>query len=301
MKSLADQFLAYLRNERGLSGRTRDAYRRDLDSLLAFLGKGDITDPANVSEHDVRAFVAQRHRQGLGGKSLQRLLSSVRGFFKWMLREGLVEQNPAISVRAPRSARHLPATLDADAIDRLLDIRDPSPLAVRDKAIMELFYSSGLRLSELAALTWDRLDLGSGMVSVTGKGRRERMVPVGRKATEALLNWRKARADFAGPEEPAVFVSSRGNPISTRAIQSRIRHWATRQGLPQNVHPHLLRHSFASHVLESSGDLRAVQELLGHADISTTQVYTHLDFQHLAKVYDKAHPRSQKQARKKAE
>jgi integrase/recombinase XerC len=301
VKTRLDQFLAYLRNERGLSDRTRAAYRRDLDSLLDFLGKENITDPAKVSEHHVRAFVAGRHRQGLGGKSLQRLLSSVRGFFRWMLREGLVEQNPAISVRAPKSARHLPATLDADSIDRLLDIRDKSPLAVRDKAIMELFYSSGLRLSELAALTWDRLDLGSGMVSVTGKGRRERMVPVGRKAAEALLEWRKARAAFAGLEEPAVFVSSRGKPISTRAIQSRIRHWATRQGLPQNVHPHLLRHSFASHVLESSGDLRAVQELLGHADISTTQVYTHLDFQHLAKVYDKAHPRAQKQARKKAE
>jgi len=294
MNTTLEQYLAYLRDERGLSDRTREAYRRDLESLLEALDADGINDPARVTEHHVRALVARRHRQGLGGKSLQRLLSSMRGFFKWMLREGLVEHNPASNVRAPKSGRRLPATLDADTIDRLLDIRDDSPLAIRDKAIMELFYSSGLRLAELAALTWDRLDLGSGLVSVTGKGRRERMVPVGRKATDALLAWRKARGAFAGFDEPAVFVSSRGRPISTRTIQARIRHWATRQGLARNVYPHLLRHSFASHVLESSGDLRAVQELLGHADISTTQVYTHLDFQHLAKVYDRAHPRARR-------
>jgi integrase/recombinase XerC len=294
MKPLLKQFLEYLRDERGLSERTRSAYSRDLLWLMEYLHSRQITDPARVSEHDIRALVAQRHRQGLGGKSLQRLLSSIRGFFKWLLREGLAEQNPALAVRAPKSDRHLPATLDADTIDRLLDIRDKSPLALRDKAIMELFYSSGLRLSELAGLCWNQLDLASGLVSVKGKGNRERMVPVGRKAVDALHEWRKARATLAPYDQPAVFVSQRGSPISTRAIQARIRHWAIRQGIPQNVHPHLLRHSFASHVLESSGDLRAVQELLGHADISTTQVYTHLDFQHLAKVYDKAHPRAKK-------
>jgi integrase/recombinase XerC len=221
-------------------------------------------------------------------------LSAVRSFYKWMLREGIARNNPATPVRAPKSPRHLPATLDADTIGQLLDIPCDTPLAIRDKAIMELFYSSGLRLTELATLKWDQVDLGSGMVTVTGKGNRSRMVPIGRIAAEALVEWRKARVKFTSFEQPYVFVSQRGNPIATRTIQMRIRYWAKRQGMPQNIYPHLLRHSFASHMLESSGDLRAVQELLGHADISTTQVYTHLDFQHLAKVYDKAHPRAKK-------
>jgi integrase/recombinase XerC len=222
------------------------------------------------------------------------VLSAIRSLFRWMLREGLAEHNPATPVRAPKSGRHLPATLDADSIGQLLEIPCDTPLAIRDKAIMELFYSSGLRLSELAGLRWEQLDLGSGMVTVTGKGNRTRMVPVGRMAKQALLEWRKSRVEFASFEQPNVFVSQRGNPISPRTIQARIRHWAKHQGIPQNIYPHLLRHSFASHMLESSGDLRAVQELLGHADISTTQVYTHLDFQHLASVYDKAHPRAKK-------
>ncbi len=294
MKPLINQYLSYLKNERGLSERTRSAYKRDLAGVVEFFNSEGIDKPTGVSEHQIRALVAQRHRQGLGGKSLQRLLSSIRGFFKWLLREGLVEQNPAASVRAPKSARHLPGTLDADTINQLLSITDTSKLAIRDKAIMELFYSSGLRLAELAGLSWDQLDLGSGLVTVDGKGNRSRMVPVGRKAIEALLEWRKVRAAFTSFDENHVFVTQRGGPISMRAIQARVKYWAVKQGLPQNVYPHLLRHSFASHVLESSGDLRAVQELLGHADISTTQIYTHLDFQHLARVYDKAHPRAQK-------
>jgi integrase/recombinase XerC len=294
MQAQVNNFIAYLENERGLSARTLTAYRRDLDQLLAFLANEGIDAPARVTQHHVRAFIAQRHRQGLGGKSLQRMLSAVRSLFRWMLREGLAEHNPATPVRAPKSPRRLPATLDADSIGQLLDIPCDTPLAIRDKAIMELFYSSGLRLSELAGLRWEQLDLGSGMVTVTGKGNRTRMVPVGRVAAQALLEWRKIRGEFASFEQPGVFVSQRGNPISPRTIQARIRYWARRQGIPQNIHPHLLRHSFASHMLESSGDLRAVQELLGHVDISTTQVYTHLDFQHLAKVYDKAHPRAKK-------
>ncbi len=294
MKQHARNFIVYLENERGLAIRTRQAYRRDLDQFLQFLDDEKIQDADMVTQHHVRAFIALRHRQGLGGKSLQRLLSAIRSFFRWMLREGIASQNPATAVRAPKSPRHLPATLDADTIDQLLNIPCDTPLAIRDKAIMELFYSSGLRLSELATLRWEQIDLGSGMVTVTGKGNRARMVPVGRIAAKALLEWRKARGEFASFEEPHVFVSRRGNPIATRTIQARIRYWAKRQGMPQNVYPHLLRHSFASHMLESSGDLRAVQELLGHADISTTQVYTHLDFQHLAKVYDKAHPRAKK-------
>jgi integrase/recombinase XerC len=294
MKGHAENFFDYLKNERGLSARTLQAYRRDLDQLQRFFAKEQITQPREITQHHIRAFIAQRHREGLGGKSLQRLLSAIRSFFRWMLREGLAEHNPAIPVKAPKSPRHLPATLDADTIGQLLDIPCDTPLAIRDKAIMELFYSSGLRLSELASLRWEQVDLGSGMVTVTGKGNRSRMVPVGRIATKAMLEWRKARGQFASFEDPHVFVSQRGNPIAVRTIQTRIRHWAKRQGMAQNIYPHLLRHSFASHMLESSGDLRAVQELLGHADISTTQIYTHLDFQHLAKVYDKAHPRAKK-------
>ncbi len=294
MKSHVKKFFIYLENERGLSARTLQAYQRDLDQLLQFLSAEEIDHPEQVTQHHIRAFIAQRHRQGLGGKSLQRLLSAIRSLFRWMLREGIARHNPAIPVKAPKSPRHLPATLDADTIAQLLDIPCDTPLAIRDKAIMELFYSSGLRLSELASLHWEQIDLPSGMVTVTGKGNRDRMVPVGRIAAEALLEWRKARGQFASFEEPHVFVSRNGNPIATRTIQARIRYWAKRQGMPQRVYPHLLRHSFASHMLESSGDLRAVQELLGHADISTTQIYTHLDFQHLAKVYDKAHPRAKK-------
>jgi len=294
MQTHVNNFFAYLENERGLSARTLAAYRRDLGQLLQFLEKDGIDDPRQITQHHIRACIAQRHRQGLGGKSLQRMLSAMRSLFRWMLREGLAEHNPATPVRAPKSPRHLPATLDADSLGQLLEIPCDTPLAIRDKAIMELFYSSGLRLSELAGLRWEQLDLGSGMVTVTGKGNRTRMVPVGRMASQALLEWRKNRGAFASFEQPSVFVSQRGTPISTRTIQSRIRYWAKRQGIPQNIYPHLLRHSFASHMLESSGDLRAVQELLGHADISTTQIYTHLDFQHLAKVYDKAHPRAKK-------
>lgn len=294
MKKHVENFFAYLKNERGLSARTLTAYQRDLDLLLQYLEAEEIDKPEQVTQHHIRAFIAQRHRQGLGGKSLQRLLSAVRSLYRWMLREGLAVHNPATPVRAPKSPRHLPATLDADSMGQLLEIPCDTTLAIRDKAIMELFYSSGLRLSELASLRWEQLDLKSGMVTVTGKGNRTRMVPVGRMASEALLEWRKNRGEFASFEQPNVFVSQRGTPIATRTIQARIRYWAKRQGIPQNIYPHLLRHSFASHMLESSGDLRAVQELLGHADISTTQIYTHLDFQHLAKVYDKAHPRAKK-------
>ena len=293
MKGLA-AFIEHLHSERGLSPRTRDAYRRDLERYSSELERLEIKDPARANEHVVRGFIARLHRQGLGGRSIQRVLSALRGFYRWLMREGLARHNPAAAVRAPRSGKKLPATLDTDAVTRLLDFEADTPLAVRDQAIMELFYSSGLRLSELAALRWDQVDTASGLVTVTGKGNKTRMVPVGACATKALQRWQKVRGNFAGFDEPCIFVSQRGKPISVRTIQERIRYWAKKQGLPQQVYPHLLRHSFASHLLESSGDLRAVQELLGHADISTTQVYTHLDFQHLASVYDKAHPRARK-------
>lgn len=288
------KFLDYLHHERGLSPRTRAAYKRDLILFSEELDRLERDDPQEVNEHQVRGLIARLHRQGLGSRSLQRLLSAIRSFYRWLMKEGYATHNPAIPVKAPRAQKKLPATLDTEAVTQLLDIRDDSPIAIRDKAIMELFYSSGLRLSELAELRWDRLDPASGLVTVTGKGNKTRMVPVGSHAAAALEKWRKARGNFAGFDEPHIFVSNRGKPISVRTIQARIRYWARRQGLPQQVYPHLLRHSFASHMLESSGDLRAVQELLGHADISTTQVYTHLNFQHLASVYDKAHPRAKK-------
>ena len=288
------QFLDYLHHERGLSPRTRAAYKRDLDQYSDELKYLDLQDPCKVNEHQVRSIIARLHRRGLGPRSLQRLLSALRSFYRWLMREGLADHNPATAVKAPKAPAKLPATMDSDAVTQLLDIKENSPVAIRDKAIMELFYSSGLRLSELATLRWDQIDRTSGLLTVTGKGNKTRVVPIGSYAAKALDKWRKVRGNFAGFEEPHIFVSNRGTPISTRSIQSRIRYWAKKQGLPQQVYPHLLRHSFASHMLESSGDLRAVQELLGHADISTTQVYTHLDFQHLAKVYDKAHPRAKK-------
>ncbi len=296
MIAAGERFLAYLRETRGLSPRTCAAYRRDLEKFSIELERLQLDGPEQLDEPRVRAFIARLHRQGLGPRSIQRLLSALRSFYRWLMREGLARHNPAAAVRAPKAARKLPATLDADAVARLLDIRDDSPLALRDKAMLELFYSSGLRLSELATLRWDQLDTASGLVTVTGKGNKTRVVPLGSYAAAALADWSRVRGQFAGFEVPEVFVSSRGQAISPRSVQSRIRYWARRQGLPQSVHPHLLRHSFASHLLESSGDLRAVQELLGHADISTTQVYTHLDFQHLAKVYDRAHPRARKKS-----
>ena len=292
--SRQQQFLDYLHHERGLSPRTRTAYERDLAQFYQELSRLEIDDLKQVNEHHVRGLIARLHRRGLGSKSLQRLLSAIRSYYRWLMKESLAEHNPAAAVKAPKGQKKLPGTLDTDAVARLLDIKDDTPLAIRDKAIMELFYSSGLRLSELASLKWDQLDFSSSLITVIGKGNKTRMIPVGSYAATALANWRKVRGSFAGFEVPQVFVSNRGNPISTRTIQARIKYWARRQGLPQQVYPHLLRHSFASHMLESSGDLRAVQELLGHADISTTQVYTHLDFQHLARVYDKAHPRAKK-------
>jgi len=293
MKQL-QPFLDYLHHERGLSPLTRAAYKRDLLLLAEELQRLEIERPGDLKEHHIRSFIARLHRQGLGSRSLQRLLSAVRSMYRWLMKEGLAEHNPATAVKAPKAPKKLPATLDTDAVTRLLDIKEETPIAIRDKAIMELFYSSGLRLSELASLRWDQIDPASGLITVTGKGNKTRVVPVGSYASAALARWRKIRGNFAGFEEPHIFVSNRGKPISVRNIQSRIRYWARHQGLPQQVYPHLLRHSFASHMLESSGDLRAVQELLGHADISTTQIYTHLDFQHLARVYDKAHPRARK-------
>ncbi len=297
MPDLAESIAAYLQflqQEKQLSPQTLKAYRRDLAVFSRQLTKTNQSALTDINEATVRSFISGQHRRGLGSRSLQRLLSAIRSFFRYLLRENLVDSNPATNVRAPKQKRSLPATLDADTINQLLSFKAETPIAIRDKAMLELFYSSGIRLSELANLEWPALDAQSGLIRVLGKGSKERVIPVGRLALEALEAWRRERARIADFDETAMFVSMRGQAIATRSIQQRIAHWARKQGLPRRVYPHLLRHSFASHMLESSSDLRAVQELLGHADISTTQIYTHLDFQHLAKVYDKAHPRARK-------
>ena len=257
-------------------------------------------DWARIEAKHIRNFVAWVHREGLGGKSIQRLLSAIRSFYKYLHREGLVLQNPALGIQAPKSPRRLPQTLDVDQLNQLLeDTTDADdPLECRDLAMMELIYSSGLRLSELVSLDLHSIDWQDATLRVIGKGNKERLLPVGGKAMQALDRWLDIRDGLAKPEEMALFVSKLGSRISTRSVQQRIDRWAKMQHTQGKVYPHRLRHSFASHMLESSGDLRAVQELLGHSDISTTQIYTHLDFRHLMDVYEKAHPRAHKQADK---
>jgi integrase/recombinase XerC len=295
-----DNFLASLRNERQLSPHTLKSYRRDLRQLEQYCDSEGINEWARLDSQHVRQYVARRHRQGLGARSLQRELSAMRGFFDHLIRGGQLPGNPARDVQAPKVRRKLPQTLDVDRTSALLDGPHPKqndPLQLRDRAILELFYSSGLRLSELVMLDLDQLDLAEAQVRVHGKGNKSRLLPVGRPALDALRNWLDVRQDFPLQDQKALFVSRQGRRISARNIQKRLRERAKRQGLNIPVHPHMLRHSFASHLLESSGDLRAVQELLGHSDIATTQIYTHLDFQHLAKVYDQAHPRARKKER----
>lgn len=293
VQQLLSDFLTYLTRERHYADNTVSAYRRDLQHFLGWLAEdGAAVD--QVDEKQVQDFIARRHRRGLGARSLQRELSSIRAFYRYLMRRRLVRYNPADQVRSPKSGRKLPATLDVDTAKRLVEIPTDTPIQKRDRAILELFYASGLRLAELAGLEWRQVDMGQGMVRVTGKGGKTRDVPMGRHAITALKQWWAVRHRLHKDPGSRVFTSSRGGGLGPRAIQARLKYWARHQGVSENVHPHLLRHSFATHVLESSGDLRAVQELLGHADISTTQIYTHLDFQHLAKVYDRAHPRAKK-------
>ncbi|WP_202845354.1 tyrosine recombinase XerC [Luteimonas saliphila] len=288
---MIDDYLAYLQVERRVSPHTLDGYRRDLEALSAWTRKSADGDVAALREADLRAFIAAEHRRGLSPKSLQRRLSAVRSFFQWLLKHDRVAANPAAGIRAPKAPRKLPQVLDPDEAKALVEVSTEAPLGLRDRAMLELFYSSGLRVSELCALRWRDLRLDEGLVTVLGKGGRQRIVPVGSHARDALREW---RSDSGGADEAPVFPGRGGGPIGPRAVQVRMRLLAQRQGLFKRVHPHLLRHSFASHVLESSGDLRGVQELLGHADIATTQIYTHLDFGHLAKVYDAAHPRAKR-------
>lgn len=291
LASSITDFLSHLQVERRMSANTLDAYRRDLDALQAWATEQSTADPSRLDTPQLRAFIAAEHRRGLSPKSLQRRLSACRSFFAWLLKHGRVAANPAAGIRAPKAPRKLPQVLDADEAMQLVEVPTDAPLGLRDRALLELFYSSGLRLSELCALRWSALDLAGGFVQVTGKGNKQRIVPVGTHARAALQAWRDEQKT---PADACVFPGRGGAPISQRAVQMRIKQLAHRQGLFKHVHPHMLRHSFASHILESSGDLRGVQELLGHADISTTQIYTHLDFQHLAKVYDAAHPRAKR-------
>ena len=285
---------AFIESIQHLSPRTRLAYGRDLGNLRQFCEREGVERWRDVDGRLLRGFVAGRHRGGIGGRSLQRNLSAVRAFYRFLIRSGAAKQNPAQGVITPRTPRRLPATLDVDQTAALVSVAGEGALAVRDRAMLELMYSSGLRLSELTGLNLDGMDFQDATVRVLGKGRKSRVVPVGRYAIAAVKAWLAIRPSMAAEDEPALFVSGRGTRIAPRSVQMRLRHWALKNGLQTRVHPHMLRHSFATHLLESSGDLRAVQELLGHADISTTQVYTHLDFQHLAKVYDAAHPRAKK-------
>jgi integrase/recombinase XerC len=289
-----ERYLASLRHERQLSPHTASNYGRDLAALVDYCATQGLSDWSQLDTQHLRAFAAREHRRGLAPRSVQRRLSACRGLFRYLMREGELRTDPAGDVQAPKARKRLPKPLDADSMSRLLEFRGDDTLGVRDKAIMELFYSSGLRLSELLGLDLVDVDLRDRTVRVVGKGRKTRIVPVGRHAIAALQRWLAERATIAGVGEQALFVGQNGGRLGPRIVQRRIARWARLQGLPEHVHPHMFRHSFASHLLESSQDLRAVQELLGHANISTTQVYTHLDFQHLAKVYDAAHPRARR-------
>lgn len=289
-----EKFLVFLSTEKRLSPHTLDNYKRDLQQFIDWLLNENISNWPSVRQFHVRKYIATRHRQGLAAKSLQRHLSSIRSLYQFLLREQQCDNNPAVGVRAPKVRRKLPKTLDVDQVSTLLENTDDDPLALRDLAMMELLYSSGLRLAELVSVNVMDVSENNGEIEVTGKGAKTRIVPVGSAAQEAIDRWLEVRPQLAKAEEPALFVSKRGTRISRRSVEQRLAQQSIKQGSGRHVHPHMLRHSFASHLLESSGDLRAVQELLGHANISTTQIYTHLDFQHLAQVYDQAHPRAKR-------
>ena len=290
------RFRRHLSTERRLSVHTDSNYARDLAALVRHCDASGVADWRGLDSQHVRLFAARSHAAGLAPRSVRRRLSAVRSFLAFLMREGALKSNAARDIQPPKIVRRLPETLDADQMARLLELPPGDALVTRDRAMMELLYSCGLRLAELIALDLASVDLKDRTVRVLGKGRKERVVPIGKMAVVALESWYAARAQFARGSTHALFVGRRGRRLGPRAIQARIAYWATRQGLPLHVYPHLFRHSFASHLLESGGDLRGVQELLGHADISTTQIYTHLDFQHLARIYDATHPRARRKA-----
>jgi len=291
-----EDYLTHLKVERRLSAHTESAYRRDLLKLVAYCERRSIEHWHDLTPGDARSFAASLHQRDQSARSIQRALSSCRGLYRHLSRTGVTQHKPFAGVSAPRGATRLPRALSADQMTLLLAVDAEDWLALRDRAMMELFYSSGLRLAELTGLDLPAIDLTQGLVRVTGKGGKTREVPVGKFARDAVARWLRVRPEARAADSAAVFIGRQGRRVTPRAVQQRIRYWARRQGLDVPVHPHMLRHSFASHVLESSGDLRAVQELLGHANLKTTQVYTHLDFQHLAKVYDAAHPRAKRKS-----
>ena len=290
-----ESYLDALHFQQRVSPHTLDGYGRDLARLKVFCEARGVVTWSGLTIPILREHVAQRHREQIGSRSLQRSLSAIRGFFDFLIKRGETIANPAKGIRAPKAPRKLPKLLDVDQMTGFLEAPPDDGLEQRDVAMWELFYSSGLRLAELTGLDLTDLDLQAKSVLVRhGKGQKSRHVPVGACAARALERWLTLRRDFASGGETAVFLSRRGTRIAPRTVQARLERWQTKLGIPEGVHPHMLRHAFASHLLESSGDLRAVQELLGHANLSTTQVYTHLDFQHLASVYDRAHPRARK-------
>jgi integrase/recombinase XerC len=290
-------FFEQLTVERRAAEHTVKSYRRDIKQLNRYCVTQSIQHWTDLTQSDIRAHIAGRYRQGIGSASLQRELSAIRSFYNFLLKNRLADSNPAQHVKAPKQARKLPKTLDVDQITGLLEAGANSALEIRDLAMFELFYSSGLRLSELAALNLSDIDLPDNSLIVrSGKGGKARLLPIGSKAVTAINNWLQLRLKNAAVSESALFVSTRGTRLGTRSVELRLELWCKKKGIDESVHPHMLRHSFASHLLESSQDLRAVQELLGHSNISTTQIYTHLDFQHLADVYDKAHPRAKKKS-----
>ena len=290
---LLTEYLTFLNVERGLSPLTRENYARDITQLIKLADNLELHSLQNIH---LRRFIASLHSKGLGGKSIARMLSSWRGFFEFLVNRKGFTQNPVIGLRAPKSPKALPQVLSIEQAVKLVDISDNTVLSVRDHAILELFYSSGLRLSEVINLNIDALDFSEGTVIVTGKGNKTRIVPMGAHAMQAIQKWLQVRVIYAKNDaaSKAVFIGLQGRRVGARNLQLRLKEWSIKQGINSSVHPHMLRHSFASHVLQSSGDLRAVQEMLGHANISTTQIYTHLDFQHLSKTYDAAHPRAKK-------
>lgn len=290
---LLTEYLHFLNVERGLSRLTIENYARDINQLT---NDKKASNLAEVNTSDIRKIIANLHSKGLGGKSIARMLSSWRGFFDFLIQRKGFKSNPAKGIRAPKSAKSLPKALSIEQAIKLVDIQDNDLLSIRDHAALELFYSSGLRLSELVNLNIEQLDFTEGTVTVHGKGNKTRIVPLGEYAMNAIKQWLPLRETLLikHPNEKAIFISKNGKRLSARNIQYRLKEWSIKQGINTSVNPHMLRHSFASHVLQSSGDLRAVQEMLGHANISTTQVYTHLDYQHLTKIYDSAHPRAKK-------
>lgn len=294
MLQTVEIFLAYLRTERQLSQNTLINYQRDLSQALDYFQEQGMECWESLNSHQIRAWVARQHRTGRSGKTIQRQLSSLRRLFEYLIREQQIKNNPVKGIPAPKTGRKLPKAPDIEQLDQLLMATDQDVFHIRDRAMFELMYSSGLRLSELVGINLHDIKRQEHQLRVLGKGNKERELPVGRKALEAVEKWLKVRGELAKTAETALFVSRFGTRITQRGVQQRLEQLAISQGLPMHMHPHMLRHSFASHLLESSGNLRAVQELLGHADISTTQIYTHLDFQHLAEVYDKAHPRARK-------